>query len=143
MKRGAALLSGLRMKGWPRKFECAQDYHTASRAKADIVAALEFYEQEMQPAEPAEILTRVEMLDIRGFQKDLPQAAMEQIELEWLEDLSEYPADLVKLACHRWRRACNNRPPYASGELMDGVKDEYRRRKTTYLKAKSVLEAIQ
>ena len=142
VQRGAAFLSGLRMKGWPRKFESLQDMDRAKKIKSSIEAARDYYAQQLAPDTPQALLTRVELLNIRGFQKDLPDAAYEQIQADWIEDLSRFPADLVELACKRWRRSNVNRAPYGSGELMESVKSDYVRRKSIYMNANSVLNVI-
>lgn len=140
------------MTGFPRRFESQQDYAIAQRLKPEIEDVRDFFLGLLQPPTKQQIAVNIEMIEGRGFEKTLPldpQALAEEIEMqkaikrEWLEDLKEFPADLVELACKRWRRANNNRPPYASGELMESVKPEFIRRKSLYMKAKSVLEIIK
>ena len=136
-------MSSIRLKGWPRAFDCEQDYYIAKRAVADIRAVYDAYAGKIAPAAPEVLITFVELLDLRGFEKDLPEAAMAQIELDWIEDLSEFPADLVELACKNWRRSNVGRAPYASGELTESIKAEAIKRKAVFKKAKSVLEILE
>lgn len=110
-----------------------------------ISEAKDAYEVALQGPEGDQILTWIEFLRERGFQRDLALTnpkAEERIQEDWIEDLSEFPADLVEEACRRWRRGNHNRAPYASGELMESVKPEFVRRKSLYMKAKSVLEIV-
>lgn len=138
------------MAGFPRKFESQQDYAIAHRIKSSIEKARDYYAEQLQPPSVQQIAVSVELLDVRGFQKPLPlddngevlEDVVDQINKEWVDDLKEFPADLVELACRRWRRANNNRPPYASGELMESVKAEHIRRKSIFMKAESVLGLI-
>ena len=115
---------------------------TAKRLKGEIQEVFQAYEDALQPHSPDEIAAIVELLDIRGFEKQTPPNAQKRINREWLVDLTDYPADLVSKAYRNWRRGPNKRAPYASGELMESVKPEYIERKSIYLKAKSVLELI-
>ena len=142
VRRGAAFLRELRMKGWPRKFESMQDAVVAKRIRAQIIEAKDYYAQLLAADTPEMLLTRVELLSLRGFQRDMPDAVFEQLQLDWVDDLGMYPADLVELACKRWRRSNNNRAPYACGELMESVKSEFVRRKSVFLNAESVLKII-
>lgn len=87
----------------------------------------------------SEIATQIELLDIRGFQKDLPEAAQARILKEWLEDLAEFPAWAVRLACRKWRRSNVGKPPYASGQLMSLVESEMREFRVTISRAREAL----
>lgn len=115
----------------------------AVRMREQIQECALAYEKMLTPPSEENILTIVEMLDIRGFQKVLPDKAEEKISDEWVDDLMEFPADLVELAYQRWRRSNVGRAPYASGELMESVKSEWIKRKSIYMKANSALKIIE
>ena len=133
----------MRLTGWPRRFECERDEGRARRHAAQIKACLEHYTALQRPHSPQEIAAIVELLQLRGFEKDIPISAQTQINREWIIDLQSYPADLVNKAYQNWRRGNNKRAPYAAGELMDSVKAELARRKALCAKAKSVLAMIE
>lgn len=140
----------MRLRGWPRKFEAAQDKAIAHRLAESIAKAGAYYETLLQPPAPQQIAVNVELLEVRGFQKPLPlddngdvlEVVVDQINKDWIDDLSEFPADLVEQACRAWRRKNTNRAPYASGELMESVKAEFIRRKCIYKNAETVLGLI-
>lgn len=96
----------------------------------------------LQPSEPTYILGKIEILESRYFEKETDQTVQTQLDREWIEDLSEYPPDLIELACNNWRRSSKNYAPRSAGVLMESVKQEYVRRVVTYRKAVSVLEII-
>jgi len=148
--RGAAFLAKARLRGFPRRFEAQQDLAIAQKLKPSIMAAMDYYEQELQPPTGTQIAVWVELLQMKGFQKPLPvdddgnvlEDVVDALNNEWIEDLQEFPADLVELACRRWRRKNINRPPYASGELMESIKPEFIRRKHIYKNAEAILKLI-
>ena len=96
----------------------------------------------LQPSEPTYILGKIEILESRYYQRDTNPTVQDEIDKEWIEDLMEYPSDLIELACNNWRKSNNNYAPRSAGVLMDSVKQEYVRRVVMYRKAVSVLEII-
>jgi hypothetical protein len=108
--------------GWPRQFNCRQDDLTAIKQKQNIIQVREHYLSLLQPSEPTYILGKIEILESRYYQRDTNPTVQDEIDKEWIEDLSEYPPDLIELAC--------------------SVKQEYVRRVVMYRKAVSVLEII-
>ena len=142
-KRRGELLNELQAQGlWPRAFDCAQDKELATQQKQNIIQVREFYLSLLQPSEPTYILGKIEILESRYFEKETDQTVQTQLDREWIEDLSEYPPDLIELACNNWRRSSKNYAPRSAGVLMESVKQEYVRRVVTYRKAVSVLEII-
>jgi len=63
---------------------------------------------------------------------------------EWIEDLNQWPADLIALACQNWRR--NDRrgfAPRASGQLMASVSDIMTNRRRILTRAQVVLQILE
>lgn len=97
----------------------------------------------LSPESSRFILGIVEVLDVRGFEKDISEAAQKKIDLDWIEDLSEFPRDAILLAQKRWRRGeGRKRAPYASGELMELVKGELSALKAIRSRGQRVLRAL-
>lgn len=142
VKDGESYLTSCKLRGYPRAFDCAQDKELATQQKQNIIQVREFYLSLLQPSEPTYILGKIEILESRYFEKETDQTVQTQLDREWIEDLSEYPPDLIELACNNWRRSSKNYAPRSAGVLMESVKQEYVRRVVTYRKAVSVLEII-
>tara|TARA_Y100000385_G_C13057222_1_gene622613 strand:- start:1061 stop:1459 length:399 start_codon:yes stop_codon:yes gene_type:complete len=128
--------------GWPRRFSAEQDRQTSKQHKKNIIEVREHYLSLLQPSEATYILGKIEILESRYYQRDTNPTVQDEIDKEWIEDLAEYPADLIELACNNWRRSNNNYAPRSAGVLMESVKSEYVRRVVMYRKAKTVLEII-
>lgn len=128
--------------GWPRRFSAEQDRQTSKQHKKNIIEVREHYLSLLQPSEATYILGKIEILESRYYQRDTNPTVQDEIDKEWIEDLSEYPSDLIELACNNWRRSNNNYAPRSAGVLMESVKSEYVRRLVMYRKAKTVLEII-
>ena len=126
--------------GWPRRFSAEQDRQTSKQHKKNIIEVREHYLSLLQPSEATYILGKIEILESRYYQRDTNPTVQDEIDKEWIDDLSEYPADLIELACNNWRRSNNNYAPRSAGVLMESVKSEYVRRVVMYRKAKTVLE---
>lgn len=126
--------------GWPRRFSAEQDRETAKQHIKNLIDVREHYLSLLQPSEATYILTKIEILESRYYQRDTNPTVQDEIDKEWIEDLSEYPSDLIELACNNWRRSNNNYAPRSAGVLMESVKSEYVRRLVMYRKAKTVLE---
>lgn len=63
---------------------------------------------------------------------------------EWIEDLNQWPPDLIALACQNWRR--NDRrgfAPRASGQLMASVEDIMKNRQRILSRAQTVLQILE
>lgn len=139
---GVRCLNNIKLVGWPRQFNCVQDDNNAIEQKQNIIQVREHYLSLLQPSEPTYILGKIEILESRYYQRDTNPTVQDEIDKEWIEDLSEYPADLIELACNNWRKSNNNYAPRSAGVLMESVKQEYVRRVVMYRKAVSVLEII-
>lgn len=126
--------------GWPRRFSAEQDRQTSKQHKKNIIEVREHYLSLLQPSEATYILGKIEILESRYYQRDTNPTVQDEIDKEWIDDLREYPADLIELACNNWRRSNNNYAPRSAGVLMESVKSEYVRRVVMYRKAKTVLE---
>lgn len=135
-------MQSLRLTGWPRKFDCAQDADVARRLKPKIEDAIVFYLEQLQSPEPSYILGRIEVLESRYFEKENDPEIQKQIDREWIEDLSEYPQDLLDMACNNWRCSDQNYAPRSAGVLMESVKSEWVRRKCIYQNAEAVLRLL-
>lgn len=141
-------LSGLKLTGWPKDFSSAHDRRKASEIILDIQETKVALINALRPAPPELALTAIEALQTRYYQAsphadtDKAQAIEEMLTEEWLEDLSEYPIDLIKKACANWRRADNRFAPASAGVLMDSVKPEFSQRKANLRKADTVINLI-
>ena len=132
----------MKLTGWPRRFECAQDATIARRIKPKIEEAMSYYLEQLQPPAPSYILGRIEVLESRYFEKDTTAEVQKQLDREWIEDLSEYPADLLDEACRNWRLSNQNYAPRSAGVLMESVKAEWIRRKCIYKNSEVVLRLL-
>ena len=130
------------MKGWPRKFDSAQDLKTAKEIKPAIVEARDYYAKQLTHSKPRYILGKIEILESRYFEKETDDKIQKELDKEWIEDLTEYPPDLIDLACKNWRRSDRNYSPRSAGVLMASVKTEYVKRKSIFSKAEAVLTLI-
>ena len=115
----------------------------AQASVSQIRAACDLASELIRPATAEHILAKVELLLNRGFQSSKPQQIEKALYSEWLEDLMDYPADLINLACKNWRNGNNKRAPYGAGELMESVKDEWTKRLSNYAKFRDILLLIQ
>ncbi len=102
-----------------------------------------YYLKQLRPAKPSHILGRIEVLESRYFEKETIPEVQKQLDREWIEDLSKYPADLLDAACNNWRQSNQNYAPRSAGVLMESVKAEWVRRKVIVTNAESVLNLIK
>ena len=139
---GETCLKSINLKGWPRNFDCAQDKQIAAAQKKNIEKVKEHYLGTLQPAKAKTILGCIELLESRYYEVARPPELQKQLDREWIADMKDYPEDLIHQACVNWRNSNQSFAPRSAGVLMESVKPEYVRRKSLYLKAKSVLELI-
>lgn len=65
----------------------------------------------------------------RGSWRNLSKDELSILADEWIEDLCEYPADLVREAYRLWRHHRGGFPPSDAGEMMAAVMPIFRSRK--------------
>ena len=123
-------------------FDCAQDKAIAHSMHDKIMLAKHFYEQELAPSDEDFIMTKIELLESRYFEKEIDDATQAKMSKEWVQDLTEYPADLIDEACRNWRRANQTYAPRSAGVLMESVKEKYVKRRCVYKNAVTVLELL-
>ena len=86
-------------------------------------------------------LTVVEKLKSRYWRGHTAFALEESLGEEWLEDLAEYPIDLIEKAARNWRKSDKGFAPASAGVLMASVKSEFSERFTMRFKSFEALEA--
>ena len=83
----------------------------------------------LRPMPGEEILIHLKALfDLYGGVDFENEAAGTMFWRAWIEDLSEWPADLVEEACRRWRRSPAKVRPKSSGNLNDIIRSEFSNR---------------
>lgn len=135
-------MSRVRLQGWPRDFTTEYDKREAQALMPQILAAMEYVSEMCRPAEDDYILTKIEILESRYFVSDLDDSTQKALDEEWLEDLEEYPADLIARACKNWRRGNNNFAPRSAGVLMESVKSEWVRRQTIMRNGENIMRLL-
>lgn len=95
--------------------------------EADRLAALKVLETSMKPT-PRELVAK-ELVRMRGLTKARAETAedMQMIVAAFLDEIRDYPADVVVNACRRWARAEKWWPSWA--ELKDMLDFRMRRRR--------------
>lgn len=138
----------LTLSGHPRDFRSNHDLAEAKRHEDRLPQIIEIAERDLAPAEPREIADELEALLSRyheSYITGVDQTAMRKRHLrEWIDDLSDFPIDIVRLACRNWRR--NDKrgfPPRASGQLMASIDDVLKARRRIYTRAQGALIALK
>lgn len=114
----------------------------AKRMSGEVQAAGDCYTEMLRPASARYALGKIEVLESRYFEKQTDPAIEREIAKEWIEDLAEYPEDLIHLACKNWRCSSQNYAPRSAGVLMESVKAEFVRRRCIVKNAENVLRLI-
>lgn len=149
VQRGRALLKGIKLSGWPPSFEVMGQAEIARNHILDLQETRMALEAEMKPAAPEYVMTKIELLQSRYFEKTVSQddgvteAIQTELAAEWLEDLENYPAALIDEACRNWRQSSRKYAPPSAGVLMESVNAEYYRRIGLLRKCESVLKLIE
>ena len=72
------------------------------------------------------------------------EALQEVITDQWLDDLSAYPPDLIKLACQNWRKTdTRGFAARAAGQLMDSVKPILSSRRRILNRARDIKKILK
>lgn len=96
--------------------------------------------QRAEPASPEAAVTALELLLTRYAAMPLDEATEAALKLEWLDDLSPFPLDLIREACRIWRNSDTGFPPRSAGQLMAPVVAEMRKRRADLWKVERFLE---
>jgi hypothetical protein len=95
----------------------------------------------LTPAKPQEVAVLFERLSLHYPElKRTDREAKLAIE-DWLEDLAEYPVDLIREACRLWRNSTQRFFP-TPGQLIDPVRPILTHRKALEKRARDYLRAI-
>lgn len=96
----------------------------------------------LEPARPEEIAILCERLALHYPAMGRTAREARLVAEDWIEDLSEYPADLVHEACRLWRNSTQRFMP-TSGQLMEPIKPIWNYRVALGKRARAFLEAAQ
>lgn len=117
------------LKGLPRNGHAWEEDNSIGQWASHNLEALRGARIALNAAlEPAALdagMTMVEKLRSRYWRGvELPDVQTE-LDEEWIDDLAEYPQDLLELAARRWRRSDAGYAPRSAGQLMASVKQDY------------------
>lgn len=79
------------------------------------------------PIERKSAAVHLAKLRARYPERSIPQVALKMLVSDDLDDIAEYPEQLVEYACKVWRKNADNEwAPKSIGQLMECVKYEFR-----------------
>ena len=130
--------------GYPKtQFGCEFDARNYEHNQEFIKSALRNLEIALHPHHNNDfVLTEIEMMDGRGFQKETPDAMLARHDTDWIEDLAQYPRWLIEKAVKNWRDTTYP-PPTKAGQLMQSVKSEFADLSVCKGRAESILELLE
>lgn len=113
----------------------AEDRATAIWAAKEVCASL-------TPAKPEEIALEIEALALHypAFNRTTQESRVANA--HWLEDLGDWPADLVREACRRWRNSAERYFP-TPGQLKALAASELSARRVLEDRAREFLQLVE
>lgn len=96
----------------------------------------------LTPAKPEEIAMEIEALALHypAFNRTPQESRMANA--HWLDDLADWPADLVREACRRWRNSAERYFP-TPGQLKALASDELSARRVLEDRAREFLQLVE
>ena len=96
----------------------------------------------LTPAKPEEIAMEIEALALHypAFNRTPQESRMANA--HWLDDLADWPADLVREACRRWRNSAERYFP-TPGQLKALASDELSARRVLEDRAREFLQLLE
>lgn len=97
----------------------------------------------LRPASDSEIAVNLELLRARypAFSEDESDKVADQLEDEWLDDLSGYPTWAIVRARALWRQKDTAFSPRSAGQLMAPVRPDVNRIRTLLRRANDAIKA--
>jgi len=98
---------------------------------------------ELRSAGDEFVMGAIEALTARYYQVETPDGVQYLLTREWLEDMEEFPANLITKACRNWRKSDKGYAPKSAGQLMASVMQEFVDMQTDCKKAKDILRLVE
>ena len=136
------LLQNLRVRGYPPKLEHESEMPVVMQHEGEIRHIVRLANEALKPATANFILQRIELLQRRYYQTAQDEAVEAELAREWVYDLRKYPADIIKLACDRWRNNAKRGFPNDAGVLMESVQGIFSVRRVLANRGERVIALI-